>query len=367
MFKKLSNNKRGFTLVELLIAMAAGIVVIGAIYSLYTYFLRTSTGQDRLLEIQQETRIAIERVVKEVRAAGCYYKDTPIITATASTMEFESDTDPDPTAGPWKIKYELDTTAKELLRSEAAWSGAAYGAYGAGVDLAGHITGLTFSYYDETGTVISTPVTSQANRDLIRRVDIVITASTDDPNPATNQIDTVTLNTSVYTRCMGVQQSTDTTECALPTNLASTDPGICGRLNLTWTKSASTDAAGYKIYYKVSTASFYTGLIDVPGGSSWNYTLTGLTDGETYEIAMKCYDTSGNINAATTAPISGSTSPTDTTPNDSTAPDLPTAVDSTAGDGLVTLTWTGSTAVDTGGYNIYRSDDGGGVFTKVAE
>jgi len=243
-------GERGFTLVELLVAMAIGVAVMGAVYALYNYFLRASTGQDNILEIQQETRVTMEKVVKEVRAAGCYYKDTPIITADVSAFEFESDSDPDPNLGPWRIKYELDTTNKELKRSSATWNGAAYGAYGTPVGLAGNISGLTFSYYDENGAVIPAPVQSQANRDRIRRVGITLTAATPYPNPSTNKVDTVNLETSVSLRCMGVQQSTDTTECVLPTNIQSTDPGICGRLNLAWTKSSSSDAAGYRIYYR---------------------------------------------------------------------------------------------------------------------
>ncbi len=365
--QRINRDRRGFTLVELLVAMAIGVAVIGAVYSVYNFFQRASSGQDRLLEIQQETRVTMEKVVKEVRAAGCYYKDTPIITADASSLEFESDSDPDPNLGPWKIKYNIDTVAKEIKRSSAAWNGASYGAYGTGVDLAGNITGLAFTYYDETGALIAAPIQSQANRDRIRKVGISITAATAYPNPSTNKIDTVNLETSVSLRCMGVNQSTDTTECNLPTNIQSADPGLCGTLDLSWTKSTSSDAAGYKVYYKPTGATFYTGLVDVPGGSTQSYTLTGLTNATQYDIAFKCYDTSGNLNAAFSTPISGTSGTADTTPNDNTAPELPLNTDSAAGDGTVDLTWTASISADTGGYHVYRSDDSGSTYTQVAE
>jgi len=373
----LSNRDKGFTLVELLVAMAIGVAVMGAVYSLYNYFLRASAGQDSLLEIQQETRVTMEKLVKEVRAAGCYYRNTPIITAGASTFEFEADTDPNPTLGPWKVKYDLDTAAKELTRSSAVWNdaGKVYGAYGTAVDLVGNITGITFSYYDDTDTLLSTPVTLQTQRDKIRRVGIALTAATPYPNPSTKKIDTVNLETSVSLRCMGVQQSTDKTECLLPTNLQSTDPGTCGTLNLSWVKSASSDAAGYKLYYKMHNAAFYTGLIDIPGGSTQAYTLTGLTNNKQYDIAMKCYDTSGNVNAAYTSVLTGITAPADTHPDDTTPPALPTNSNATAGDGVVNLTWDPhSPTEDIGGYHVYRSDYVGaaglgsyGPYTQVAE
>ena len=325
-------KKDGFTLVELLIAMALSTIVLGAVYSLYTNFIRTSAGQDKIIEIQQEGRAALERISKEARAAGCYYRNTPIITATATDFEFESDLDPDPSLGPWMVKYELDTSTNELNRTSAAWTGAAYGAYTASQVVAGHVTGLTFTYYDENGAVIATPITSQANRDRIRTVDVVVTTTTDNINPSTKKFDSVTLSTSLYLRCMGVNQSTDTSECALPTNIQVADPGICGRLNVTWDKSTSSDAAGYKIFYRPTGTSFYSGVLDASGGSTEAYTMTGLQNGVQYDVAMKCYDSAGNINAAHAGPVTGT-----------------------------------SSSVDIGGYNIYRSDDGGTVYSKVAE
>jgi prepilin-type N-terminal cleavage/methylation domain-containing protein len=360
--KRDTSNKKGFTLVELLVTMAVASIVIIAIYSLYTYFLKTSTGQDRLLEIQQESRIAMEIVVKEVRASGCYYRVTPIITAEANRFEFEADTDPDPTKGPWKIRYDRDTTNNKLQRSFAEWDSgiSSYGAYTLNQPVANQITGLTFSYYDENGILIPAPISSLANRDRIRRVDIQIQAQTDKPNPLTTKFDTVTLDTSIYLRCMGVEQSTDTTACANPTNVAISNPGLCGRIDLTWDRSSDPDAAGYKVYYRPSGSAFYSGLLDVPGGNTESYQITGLDDGTEYEIAMQCYDTAGNINAAFEGPVTA-------TPSDTAPPDVPTGVDATSGDGFVTVSWTGSSAVDTGGYNIWRSDDGGTNWTNVAE
>lgn len=55
--------------------------------------------------------------------------------------------------------------------------------------------------------------------------------------------------------------------------------------------SELTDLAGYKLYYGTTTGD-YTQSVDV--GSMTTYTVTGLTDGETYYFAATSYDTSGN-------------------------------------------------------------------------
>lgn len=360
-------NDKGFTLSELLVALAMAAIVMTGVYSIYTYFIRSSSGQERLAEIQQEGRAAMERVVKELRAGGCYYKNTPIITATADTFEFESDTDPDPTQGPWMIRYSVDAATDTLTRETAAWNtGAlAYGAYSAGQDVAGHVSSITFAYYDENGASIAAPITSQANRDTIRRVDVTLVTQTSEKNPVTNQFDSISIKSSVYLRCMGVSQSTDTTACAVPTALSSSDSGVCGRLSLTWTKSTSSDAAGYKVYYRANGESFYSGLVSVAGGSTQSYTLAGLQDGTQYDIALSCYDTAGNESAMSSA-ITGTSGP-DTRPDDITAPELPAGTDSTAGDTYVTLSWTASTSVDAGGYDIMRSSDSGSTYTAIAE
>lgn len=361
---KMALDRKGFTLVEVLIALGIAGVVMAAVYTVYNYYLKTSTGQERKLEIQQESRIAMERLSKDTRAAGCYYKQTPVLQAGAGVFEFEADTDPDPARGPWKIKYEIDAIAKTLKRSSGEWNSGtgSYNAYSTQV-LASHITGLQFNYYDAGGNVTADPA-------LIRKVDIQLTATTDYINPATRNLDTITLNTSVYPRCIGVQQSTDTTACAAPNNIQVSDPGICGRLNVTWTKSTSSDAAGYKIFYRPHGASFYSGAVEVPGKNTQAYTLAGLENGVQYDVALKCYDTSGNYSdyagCGTDPFCSGTANPVNTRPNDVTAPDIPAGTDATAGNGFVNLTWTASSAVDTGGYSIYRSANSGSTYTKIS-
>ena len=63
-------RRRGFTLVELLIAMAAGTVIIAAVYSAMNLALRFSANTDRKVITQQDTRAVLDLMAMEIRMAS---------------------------------------------------------------------------------------------------------------------------------------------------------------------------------------------------------------------------------------------------------------------------------------------------------
>ena len=63
-------NPKGMTLAELLIAMAMAIIVIGGIYVLLVQTNRASVGQSYAAEMQQNARIAMELMTREILMAG---------------------------------------------------------------------------------------------------------------------------------------------------------------------------------------------------------------------------------------------------------------------------------------------------------
>jgi hypothetical protein len=78
-------------------------------------------------------------------------------------------------------------------------------------------------------------------------------------------------------------------------------PGLAASAQLSWvasTKNADgtplTDLAGYKVYFRLASQTFRSG-IDV--GKTTTYTLSGLTSGLVYFFAVKAYDTSQNESA----------------------------------------------------------------------
>ncbi len=63
-------NKRGFTLPEMLIAMFIALIIGMAGYSLFQNTSRTYTVQQDIVEEQQNLRMAMERISKDIRHAG---------------------------------------------------------------------------------------------------------------------------------------------------------------------------------------------------------------------------------------------------------------------------------------------------------
>ena len=63
-------RSEGFTLVELVVALAVSSIIVGAIYSAYLVQDRYARNQERVAEMQQNLRAALLVMAKEIRMAG---------------------------------------------------------------------------------------------------------------------------------------------------------------------------------------------------------------------------------------------------------------------------------------------------------
>ncbi|MBW6511583.1 MAG: PilW family protein [Desulfuromonadaceae bacterium] len=66
----LLKNQRGFTLTEMLVAMVIGMLVASGAYSVFFSTTRTARKQEQVSEIQQNLRVAMERITQDIRQAG---------------------------------------------------------------------------------------------------------------------------------------------------------------------------------------------------------------------------------------------------------------------------------------------------------
>ncbi|HXV20930.1 MAG TPA: prepilin-type N-terminal cleavage/methylation domain-containing protein [Desulfuromonadales bacterium] len=91
-------GNRGFSLVELLIVVMMMGIVTMAIYSLYESTQRTATSQDQTVELQQNLRVAMDQIARDIRMAGFMIPGLdafgaplyPIATANQNSITFNT-------------------------------------------------------------------------------------------------------------------------------------------------------------------------------------------------------------------------------------------------------------------------------------
>jgi type IV pilus assembly protein PilW len=158
-------DQRGFTLTELLVAIAVlGLIMTGVLTTLMSGNQAYLTGSNQI-EAQQAARVALDRMVREIRGAGYNPKGTacppvpscPIVGApglgnpTATALAIMNDTNENGVfdINTERIAYTLNGT--NLQRQDFAVPGAPV------ETIVGGIQALTFTYLDETGAVTGLP------------------------------------------------------------------------------------------------------------------------------------------------------------------------------------------------------------------
>jgi type IV pilus assembly protein PilW len=63
-------NRKGITLIELLVALTISAILVAGIYRTFIHQQHTYTVQDQVVDMQQNVRLAINRMTRELRMAG---------------------------------------------------------------------------------------------------------------------------------------------------------------------------------------------------------------------------------------------------------------------------------------------------------
>jgi len=214
MFHKYHTNNLGFTLVELLIAMAITTVVATGVFSVYKSQSNTNRAQKQVLEMQQNSRMALYMMTNEIRRAG-YDNDGSNGAGITSggdgsvgdplTFTLVADDDGKNNDGDAVVDEpgELKTIAFALYDGYGDGDtdiGRAVGA-GAPQPLAENIASLEFLYFDEDGAQI-TP-TTPAGFSNIKYIQITIEATTDSNATSSFNVNNRILETTVQCRNIG--------------------------------------------------------------------------------------------------------------------------------------------------------------------
>ena len=184
MYYSIENKERGFTLVELLIAMTIGLIILTALSSTFLMQRKAYDVQEQITEMVQTARAAMDMMSREIRMAGydptgAMQKSDPTgakfvgIPYDANKLQIYADLKGDEdTNDPHEyIKYTIDSDYPFEIRRDTG---------GGRQEFALNIQSFTFVYLEADGT---TEVITSTDTDKIRQIKITITARTSKPDP----------------------------------------------------------------------------------------------------------------------------------------------------------------------------------------
>lgn len=90
--KRPGPDSRGFTLVELMVVIGIFGVIMGAVYSIYLTHQRNAYSQEELIDVQQNLRIAMDRITRDLRMAGAFVPNSvsPLENTTANSLQINT-------------------------------------------------------------------------------------------------------------------------------------------------------------------------------------------------------------------------------------------------------------------------------------
>ena len=223
----LKMNNKGFTLVELIVSMAIGLVVMAAIYAATEMGQRSSVAIERKVVAQQEARAALDIMALEIGmasfnpafAAGTWvdgptgtcgnisgnqtYKGIQEATATSITIEMDIDASSAiGNASSEIIRYNYDTGNQYITRSTNCGGGMPFLGAQSGnprdVRVVNNTAGVPlFKYYDGAGTELTTLPASIPD---IRRIRITLVVDTEAIDRSLNRRRRTISSTSIIPR-----------------------------------------------------------------------------------------------------------------------------------------------------------------------
>lgn len=119
-----ARQEHGFTLVELLVGMAAGLVVTSALFTILDVTLRQTTRTFSRVDATQRARVALETIGNEMHSACVENRVTPILKdSTANSVSFWSQYGSGVSLTPVKHTITFDPTARTLTDATYPVSG----------------------------------------------------------------------------------------------------------------------------------------------------------------------------------------------------------------------------------------------------
>jgi len=237
------HNQQGFTLVELIAAVAIGLIMLLAIYAVINTAQRSASGIEGKVTAQQDARIALELMAMEIRMASynstlqnniwlnptnCSASSNPtykgIQEATPTSLTIEMDIDNSGSIGNVAneiIRYEYLTGASDLriTRETRSCIGGTYSTSGAqpflgaasgsgtpqDVQVINNSLNISvFRYFQANGTEIFPTASNTTPIPNIRRITITLCVQTQNIDPTTKRPRYLVYATSVIPMNHGI-------------------------------------------------------------------------------------------------------------------------------------------------------------------
>ncbi len=175
------NNEQGFTILELVVSLAIGLILMGIAVKIFLVQQKAYNVQGQLSEMQQNIRAATDMIVRETKMAGYDPIETGFNGITYDTAQLRiladifEPADGTTTGTNEDITYKYYGGTDFQIKRRGSTGGSFQ-------PLAENIQAFTFDYYDAggVGTTIST---------AIRQIKITITGRTDKPDPDLDRVD----------------------------------------------------------------------------------------------------------------------------------------------------------------------------------
>jgi len=171
----------GFTLIELMVSIAIGLVVLASVATTFTSQTRAYSAQEQINQMEQNLRGALDIMTREIKMAG--YRPnggtvTGVVSYTSTSLTIQADLDGNGTllasgtgsdTANEQIAYNYDSVNKKITRQVGS---------GTAATLAENISAFSFAYYQSSGATLATSASN------IRRIKIAMTGKTVKPDPS---------------------------------------------------------------------------------------------------------------------------------------------------------------------------------------
>ena len=175
----------GFTLIELMVSIAIGLIVLASVATTFTSQTRAYSAQEQVNQMEQNLRGALDIMSREIKMAG--YKPnggtvTGVVSFSSTALTIQADIDGNGavlSSGTGsdtayeQIAYVYDSTNKKITRQVGS---------GTAEMLAENITAFSFLYYQAQSGPSAPAVASTAS--AIRQIQISMTGKTAKPDPS---------------------------------------------------------------------------------------------------------------------------------------------------------------------------------------